>query len=476
VYVSRALRLGPSRHLRAIGICAAIAVGASLGILAPPALAAPANDSFANRTDLGHALPIHVTDSNVGATSEAGEPRIGLLDSAGHSIWWAWEAPATEWVTVSTCGSPISSDVAVFEGTELTHLTRLGERNDEEGPACLYNGGKTWTFRAHGAHHYAIAADGNGFYVPVPPGDPEPPRPVVEGEIELTIEATPVPPNDNFDNATPIEAPVHEEPGGNRSLITQVEGYNWGATDQPGEPEHAGEPGGASVWFSWVAPETGEATIGIGLGGPGIVAVYTGGAVGELTPVGATVEPPLAGGVQISAIAGTKYLIAVDGKRSEATGEPEMGAFALNLWEKLKPGPGTSEPPLDCACVGEPEPIVQPEPITEPEPTAQPGPGPQLTIPPVTSGPTVRVAGHEVDSAAGTATFRFGSSTKGAKFSCSLDGKSYKACSPPFEAKGLKPGKHVFRVLAGAGGAAGARPAVVHFSVPRARRRQHAAG
>jgi hypothetical protein len=457
-------------NLRALAIGTAIAVGASLGVLAPAAIAAPPNDAFANRTDLGHALPIQRTESNVGATSEAGEPRIGLLDSAGHSIWWAWEAPATEWVTVSTCGSPISSDVGVFEGTELTHLTRLGEGNDEEGPACLYNGGRTWTFRARAGHHYAIAADGNGFYVPVPPGDPEPPRPVVEGEIKLTIEATPVPPNDNFENATPIEVPIYEEPGGNRSLITQVEGYNWGATEQSGEPEHAGEPGGASVWFSWIAPETGEATIGIGFSGPGIVAVYTGGAVGELTPVGATVEPPLAGGVQIPAIGGTKYLIAVDGKRSEATGEPEMGAFTLNLWEKLKPGPGTSEPPLDCACVGEPEPIVQPEPI------AQPGPGPQPTIPPVVIVPTVRVAAHKVDAAAGAATFRFGSATKGAKFRCAVDGKGYKACSSPFMAKGLRPGTHVFRVLAGVKGAAGAKPAVVHFTVPTPRRRQHAAG
>jgi hypothetical protein len=90
--------------------------------------------------------------------------------------------------------------------------------------------------------------------------------------------------------------------------------------------------------------------------------------------------------------------------------------------------------------------------------------------------PTVKLGGHTVAAAAGTATFRFGSSTKGAKFTCAVDGKRYKACSSPFEVKGLKPGKHVLRVLARAKGTAGARPAVVRFSVSAPRRRHHAAG
>jgi hypothetical protein len=455
------VRLRRSRNLRALGICTAIAVGATLGVLAPAAMAAPANDAFANRTNLGDALPVHVNDSNVEATREAGEPSLGPMGSAGHSIWWAWEAPATEWVTVSTCGSPISSDVAVFEGTELTHLTRVAEGNDDEGPACLYNGGRTYTFRAQAGHQYAIAADGNGYYVPVPPGDPEPPRPVVEGEIKLTIEATPTPPNDNFENATPIESPVYESPAGDRRFMTYVQGYNWGATKQRGEPEHAGEPGGASVWFSWVAPETGEAAIGTGIGVPGIVAVYTGDSVDDLTPIGSSADSLVA--VHVPVVGGTKYMIAVDGKNSGPSGEPKMGPFQLTVAEQLKPGPGSrAEPPPSCACVGEPQPVAQPETRSQP------------AMPPISIAPIVKLDGHRVDAAAGTATFRFGSSASGAKFTCSLDGKSYKGCSSPFEVKGLKPGKHVFRVLAEVKGAAGARPAVVRFSVSARQRRHHA--
>ncbi|MCW2980103.1 MAG: hypothetical protein JWO14_1830 [Solirubrobacterales bacterium] len=461
MYVSRALRLGPSRHLRAIGICAAIAVGASLGVLAPAAMAAPANDHFANRAPLTGPLPIQVSESNVEATREAGEPSLGPLGSAGHSIWWAWEASATEWVTVSTCQSPIASVVAVFEGTELATLARVAEGNADEGPSCLFEMGKTYTFRAHAGHHYAIAADGNGFYVPAPPGDPEPPRPVVEGEIKLTIEATPVPPNDNFEAATPIEHPTFEEPDGNRGFLTQVQGYNWGATKQPGEPEHAGEPGGASVWFSWVAPETGEAAIGTGVGVPGVVAVYTGDAVGSLTPIGSSAESLVA--VHVPVVGGTNYMIAVDGKGSSGTpGEPEMGSFELTVAEKLKPGPGYPLPQVSL-----------PSGTTVAQPGAEPAPSPPSRV---RNAPVVEIIGHRVDSRPAAVTFRFRSATKGAKFKCAVDGKGYKACSSPFTSKGLKPGKHVFRVLAGANGATGAGPAVVHFTVPAPRRRKHAAG
>jgi hypothetical protein len=322
---------------RALGICAALAVGASLGVLAPSAMAAPANDAFAQRIDLGDQLPVHEAESNEGAGRETGEPVLGLMGGAGHSLWWAWEAPATELVTVSTCQSPFPTVVGIFEGTELGHLTQVVEGNADEGPSCLYNGGRTYTFMAQAGHHYAIGADGNGFFVPAPPGSPEVPHPVVEGEITLTIEATPPPPNDDFADATPIEAPILEEPGGARRVMVDTAGYNWNATKEPGEPDHAGDPGGASVWFSWVAPESGKAYIGTGGLGPGLVAVYTGDALADLTPVASST--PANQGVEIPVVGGTEYMIAVDGTRSQTTGEPRMGAFRLNVFEGLQPTP-----------------------------------------------------------------------------------------------------------------------------------------
>src|SRR5262249_39355880 len=162
--------------------------GTSLGVLAPPAMAAPTNDEFANRTNLGDALPVHLEESNVGATREAtDEPQIGRLANAGHSIWWEWEAPATEWVTVSTCESDFLTTVNVFEGTELAHLTALVDKptNGDEGPAC-WSSGTTFTFHATQGNHYSIGADGNNFYIPPPPPE-EAHIPSGEGEIKLSI-------------------------------------------------------------------------------------------------------------------------------------------------------------------------------------------------------------------------------------------------------------------------------------------------
>lgn len=71
--------------------------------LAPAgAMAAPANDNFENRTVLPAGFsggnPVEATGSNVGATKETGE-NISPF-AAGHSIWFEWEATATEWVTI----------------------------------------------------------------------------------------------------------------------------------------------------------------------------------------------------------------------------------------------------------------------------------------------------------------------------------------------------------------------------------------
>ena len=52
------------------------------------------------------------------------------------------------------------------------------------------------------------------------------------------------PANDNFANAKLLKTP-------------SVTGSNIGATKEPCEPQHAANPGGASVWWAWVAPFTG---------------------------------------------------------------------------------------------------------------------------------------------------------------------------------------------------------------------------
>src|SRR5579862_5114176 len=56
------------------------------------------------------------------------------------------------------------------------------------------------------------------------------------------------PTNDNFTNATVISG-----------LTGTINGSNVGATSEPGEPDHDGNPGGpyASIWYQWTAPRDG---------------------------------------------------------------------------------------------------------------------------------------------------------------------------------------------------------------------------
>jgi hypothetical protein len=428
-------------------------------------MAAPANDFFAQRTQLGDALPVHIAESNVGATKESGEPRIGSLSNSGHSLWWEWEAPASEWVTASVCESSFLANLNVFEGTELEHLKSLtAERgNGDEGPGCLESG-TTYTFAATRGKDYVLGVDGNSFYAPPLPGE-EPHIPPGEGEIKLSLEPTPVPPNDDFADATRIGTnfqPVHQNPfepqNDDRYFIEQIRGYNWGATKQEGEPDHAGQPGGASVWYSWTPTESGQARISLqSAGGPRLLALYSGSALTSLVPVASSPGP--SSEFKATVTAGTEYRIAVDGSATENTLEPWqatlMGSFVLSVEVALPPLP--SSPPAE----------VQSTSTTVKDAADPPAKRP---------APTVKLGGRTVDPAAGMATFRFRSATKGAKFTCAVDGKGYKACSSPFKVKGLKPGKHVLRVLARVKGTAGGRPAVVRFSVSAPRRRHHAAG
>src|ERR1700754_2729727 len=133
------------------------------------------------------------------------------------------------------------------------------------------------------------------------------------------------PANDDFADAQAI------------SLDTSVSGSNFEATKQTGEPDHAGNAGGHSVWYSWTAPRT--EPIGITLPcqfanqSELLVGVYTGSAVDALTPVASSqglnaactpgIEPQQ---VEFEAQAGVEYKIAADGKNG-ATG---FFSFALH--------------------------------------------------------------------------------------------------------------------------------------------------
>jgi hypothetical protein len=172
-----------SNNFRSIGICAAIAVGTSLVMIAPGALAGPENDSFSARAQLGEALPADVTESNDDATQQSAE-WFGR-DATGHSIWWEWTSPVNEMVTVSSCESDFPTLLAVFEGSDLGHLHRIGVPPDV--PDCG-SAQEEFSFLARVGESYAIGVDGNGYYVPGHRGGPRVEPPSGEGRVTLRIE------------------------------------------------------------------------------------------------------------------------------------------------------------------------------------------------------------------------------------------------------------------------------------------------
>jgi hypothetical protein len=107
-----------------------------------------------------------------------------------------------------------------------------------------------------------------------------------------------------------------------------VSGRNVDATKEAGEPDHAGDPGGASIWYSWTAPAAGEATLSCASDFDTLLAVYTGTAVGGLDEVesddDACGEHSM---LSFEASVGTAYRIAVDGVGGD-TGSLE---FELSL-------------------------------------------------------------------------------------------------------------------------------------------------
>lgn len=115
--------------------------------------------------------------------------------------------------------------------------------------------------------------------------------------------------------------PLNNNFGSAQTLLgtsPSVAGANANATKESGEPDHAGNAGGKSIWYNWTAPSTKVVTIDtIGSGFNTLLGVYTGSAVNGLTLVTNNDDilpgSVLQSRVTFNATAGTLYRIAVDG-------------------------------------------------------------------------------------------------------------------------------------------------------------------
>ncbi|MDX6370445.1 MAG: kumamolisin, partial [Gaiellaceae bacterium] len=288
------------------GVTGAIAVTTPLGTATTSGnfvVVGPApNDDFANFSFINGASGLR-TGHNAGATKEPGEPNHAG-NTGGRSVWYFWTAPETGTFTFDTSGSSFDTLLAIYTGGSLTNLTPVVS-NDDAGSLSTSSA----SFNAIKDVSYRIAVDGfsgasgnlvlnwvqnsdgpviNSFTPATGPvGTPVAitganftgtqdvrfagvsatftlesatritatvPAGATTGTVEVStllgigtsagqFTVTPGPANDNFVDRTVVSGPS-----------VNASGSNIGATKETGEPAHAGNPGGRSVWWSWTSP------------------------------------------------------------------------------------------------------------------------------------------------------------------------------------------------------------------------------
>src|SRR5262249_32272666 len=115
-----------ARLVVCLGVLALFAVAAPVDT----AVGAPANDNFPGTTLSG--LPTSATGTNVGASSESGEPNHAGV-TGGASVWYSWTAPSSGPVVVDTCGSNFNTLLGVYTGATVNALSEVASNNDAHG-------------------------------------------------------------------------------------------------------------------------------------------------------------------------------------------------------------------------------------------------------------------------------------------------------------------------------------------------------
>ena len=343
-------------------------------------VANPPNDDFDSPSIL--AASGSITGTNSGATTEPGEPNH--LGISGASVWFQWTATENGFLTVDTVGSNFDTALAMYSGTAVNALTELASNDDTVGFTSRLQGvpvvaGETYsivvTGRWNATGQYVLTWSSDGLNDQTSPvvtlsapahsavyfegvnvtvdyecadetlgsgvgsclGDQPTASQLdtsVPGEYTFTVTVTDNAGNSSTTSATYTIAARTNDNFASAFPITdrgRLQGTNTGATKEPGEPDHAGDSGGASVWFRYTAVEDGLLTVEtIPSTFDTTLAVYTGSAVDDLTELGSDNDTLFSNSRvdDIAVTAGNDYFIAVDGEGA-ATGQINLHWFVF---------------------------------------------------------------------------------------------------------------------------------------------------
>jgi len=250
--------------------------------------AAPANDNFAD-AEIISGQSGSVFGSNVGATTEAGEPAHAGT-SGGGSVWYRWTASADLFMEFDTFGSGFDTVLAVYTGNQVSSLNELVSNDDAGSLQSLVQ------FPAVSGTVYYIAVGGYSTFS--------------RGSIVLNWAEVPSPPaNDAFESPQSLGS----------SLVITVAGTTEGATSQlvEGEPDLSDDSfwiDDQTVWYVWTAP-AGSTWMRVSVSGTNLInqiAVYTGSVINALDPVSINLrETPGDNRTTFPVVPGTQYRIRV---------------------------------------------------------------------------------------------------------------------------------------------------------------------
>lgn len=234
------------------------------------------------------------TEVNFFAGAEGGEP-AHAGSPAANSAWYSFTSAGTGTISIDACGSLFDTRVAVYTGNAVNALTPVASNDDSAG--CGFGGTASRVeFPATAGQTYRIAVDGK--------------TASDVGQFHLDVAGPPA--NDLFAGPEDLGSTVATETSGDSSH----------AGLEPSEPAISGDPAEHSVWYRWMAPQSGPVRIDTcGSDYDTVLAAYTGTSLGALSEVASndddTALPTCDNGdslVSFTATEGQTYRIAVDGK------------------------------------------------------------------------------------------------------------------------------------------------------------------
>jgi hypothetical protein len=209
----------------------------------------PANDNMAN-AEVIPSMPYSNMIDLTEATAEMGEPRSNCSSyDLSHTVWYSYTPEVSGMLTGYTSYAPYNS-IAVFNANNLFSYQEL---------ACAWYGNNFQT-RVSAGETYLIQI--SSYY------------PDYTGAINISLNFTPAPANDDFANAQVIS-----------SLPFAVTQDDTVASLEPGEPNPQCAWFGIdhTLWYAYTPGESGSVTAAqTGLSST-MMAAYTGSSLGELT-------------------------------------------------------------------------------------------------------------------------------------------------------------------------------------------------